>query len=247
MVERLRTEERSVDWEQLADHIVICGWSTKGRIIVSELRASTYGAKTSIVIISQHPQQSDVARDRNVFWMEEDFTRVDALEKAGIQRAQTCIVLSDNSGGRSEQDADARTILAALTVEKLNSEVYTCAELLNESYASHLKMGHVNDFVVSGEYGAYLLAQAAMSRGLLGVYGELLTYRHGNEMYRAAIPDAWHGRSFHDMLRTLKEEHDAILIAVVMKTGELLVNPREHTFSADEEVIAITRGELNIR
>ncbi len=29
--------------------------------------------------------------------------------------------------------------------KKLNPAVYTCAELMNRSYASHLKMGHVND------------------------------------------------------------------------------------------------------
>lgn len=250
MVERLRTEERKVDWEQLSDHVVLCGWSTKGMIIIEELRVSAHGASTPIVIIAEQPPQSEVVREvvrmRNVFWMNDDFTRVSALEKAGIERAKTCIVLSDVGGGRSEQDADARTILAALTVEKLNPSVYTCAELLNETYASHLKMGNVNDYVVSGEYAAYLLAQATLSRGLLGVYGELLTYRHGNEMYRSAIPASWHGRSFEEMLQQLKADRDAILIAVVTTTGELYVNPSEHTFAAGEEVIAITRGELQL-
>ncbi|MDA7951745.1 MAG: hypothetical protein MPJ24_09690 [Pirellulaceae bacterium] len=55
--------------------------------------------------------------------------------------------------------------MGALTVEKLNESVYTCAELNEREYGSHLTMGHVNDYVVSGEYGAYLLANAA--RGLL--------------------------------------------------------------------------------
>ena len=90
-------------------------------------------------------------------------------------------------------------------------------------------MGQVNDYVVSGEYGAYLLAQATLSRGLLGVYGELLTYRRGNEMYRAPIPASWHCRTFNEMLHQLKEEKDAILIAVVKQDGSLEVNPRAAT------------------
>ena len=40
MVERLRAEDRKVDWDQLSDHVVICGWSSKGEIILEELRAS---------------------------------------------------------------------------------------------------------------------------------------------------------------------------------------------------------------
>ncbi|MCA9173393.1 MAG: NAD-binding protein [Planctomycetales bacterium] len=246
MVERLRVEDRQVDCEQLSNHVVICGWSSKGRIIIAELRASAQAATTPIVVIAS-PRVDEVDRERNVFWLEDDFTRVAALEKAGIQTASTCIVLSDTSAGRNEQDADARTILAALTVEKLNPAVYTCAELLNETYASHLQMGKVNDYVVSSEYGANLLAQAAMSRGLLGVYGELLTYRHGNEMQRVHVSDQWAGRTFQEMLGEVKRSHDAILVAVVDSAGVLKVNPPEHTFAAGEEVIVITRDELNFR
>ena len=54
------------------------------------------------------------------------------MEKARVHRANTCIILSDMSQGRSVQAADAWTILTALTaltVEKLNLDIYTCAEL----------------------------------------------------------------------------------------------------------------------
>ncbi len=52
------------------------------------------------------------------------------MEKARVHRANTCIILSDMSQGRSVQAADAWTILTALTVEKLNLDIYTCAELI---------------------------------------------------------------------------------------------------------------------
>jgi voltage-gated potassium channel len=154
--------------------------------------------------------------------------------------------MADTRDGRSEQDADARTILAALTVEKLNPAVYTCAELMNRSYASHLKMGNVNDFVVSGEYGAYLLAQAAMNGGLMGVFSELLTYQRGNEFYRTALPAAWVGKTFMDLFVELKREHNAVLVAVHTAADEMIVNPSEHIFASGDEIVVIAEHEISL-
>jgi len=178
-----------------------------------------------------------------VRFLEGDFTRVATLKQAGILRAQTCIILADDRGGRSEQDADARTILAALTVEKLNADVYTCAELINRSYGTHLQMGHVNDFVVSGEHGAYLLAQAAMNRGLMAVYTELMTHQHGQQLYRLPLPDAWADREFNDVMAELKQRHDAILVAVHSSDGQFHVNPREYRFTGSDDIVVIAETQ----
>ena len=51
---------------------------------------------------------------------------------------------------------------------------------------------------------------------------------------------------FDDVLPELKQTKDAILIAVVDAHGQLHVNPREHVFSAGDEVIAISRGQLDL-
>jgi voltage-gated potassium channel len=249
MVERLQTENKFVEWEGLQDHVIICGWSTKAEIIIAEYRATPSMRLVPIVVLSEFEGDRvpvlPIDKQKGVYFLNDDFTRVAALEKAGIHRAHTCIVLSDTSGQRSEQDADARTILAALTVEKLNPDVFTCAELLNASYGSHLEMGGVNDFVVSGEYGAYLLAQAATNRGLMSVFTELMTYERGNEFYRITVPSSCVGKSFGECLATLKDEHDVILVAVHPQGGSMQINPKEHRFEADDDVVVIAETEPN--
>lgn len=247
MVDRIRTEGRVVEWGDLQDHIVICGWTPKTEIIIKEYRAAKGTRKTPIVVITQLETGElgiDLSVYPNLMFVNDDFTRVSALSRAGVERAKTCIVLSDTSGSRSEQDADARTILAALTVEKINPDVYTCAELLNSSYATHLELGQVNDFVVSEEYGAYMLAQSGMNRGLAGVMGELLTYQHGNEFYRVAIPQSWVGSSFEEQLVELKSSKNAILVGVLPHDGEQMINPTQYQFQSGDEIIAISKGEL---
>ena len=249
MVERFRTEGKAVDWEDLQDHIIICGWNTKAEIIIDEYQASPKTKGIPIVVIAKFDGELPVIRQElreTVMFLNDDFTRVVALELAGVKRARTCIVLSDMSGGRSEQDADARTILCGLTVEKLNSNVYTCAELINRSYAVHLTMGHVDDYVISGEYSAYMLAQAAMNRGLMGVFTELLTYTHGNEFYRLTLPEEHVGKSFNGLLAELKETHNAILVGVCPYEGKMTINPADHTFSDGDEIVVIAEQRIEL-
>ena len=249
MVDRIRTEGRFIRMKDLNDHIVICGWTPKTEVILDEYRGSQATKSAPIVVISElEAEKLDANIDKlaNVFLIHDDFTKMSALERAGISTAKICIVLADTTAGRSEQDADARTILAALTVEKMNPDVYTCAELYNRSYGTHLEMGKVNEFVVSEEYGAYVIAQAGMHRGLINVLGELLTYRHGNEFYRTAIPDSWHGRTFNEMLLDLKETHNAILVAVHPAGQKVTVNPEKHVFSRGDEIVAICHGRFEL-
>jgi voltage-gated potassium channel len=107
-------------------------------------------------------------------------------------------------------------------------------------------MGGVNDFVVSGEYGAYLLAQASMNRGLMEVYSELLTYEHGNEIYRLAIPDQWIGHSFREAMIELKDRYNAILVGVYSASGKTKLNPKSHLFVEGDEVVVIALDEFQL-
>lgn len=250
MVERLRTEGRPAMLDDVHDHIVICGWSSKAEIVIQEFQAAHPHDNVAIVVIAQFPDGPPALEgivQKRVRFLQEDFTRVAALEQAGIHRAKTCIILADLSGGRGEQDADARTILAALTVEKLSPDVYTCAELHHRSYGTHLEMGRVNDYVVAGEHSAFLLAQAAMNRGLMDVLSELLTYQRGSQFYRLPIPGSWQGRDFFDLFVDLKRTANAIVVAVRTAAGEFHVNPTDYQFQTGDDIVVIARKEPKLK
>ncbi|MBM84182.1 MAG: potassium channel protein [Planctomycetaceae bacterium] len=250
MTERIRMEGRTVKWEEFKDHTVICGWNRKAEIIVGEYQAASKSGITPIIVIADLDEEPETITDmaaQGVQFLNEDFTRVTALERAGISRAATCIILSDTAHGRSEQDADARTIMAALTAEKLNPNVYTCAEIINGEYGSHLEMGKVNDFVVSGEQSGFLLAQAALNRGLTGIFRELLTHQRGNQFYRIPISPDWIGKTFLDLFLFMKKNHNAILIAVQdTEKNELNINPDDYTFNIIEDVIVISPHPIEL-
>lgn len=242
MVNRLQTHGVFVDQDELRDHLIICGWSKKAEIIAGEWIAQHGEDAPPVAVIAEaradHGALPQALRGAVIF-IDDDFTKVSALEKAGVMRASTCVILSDSSRSRSEHDADARTILAALTIERLNPAVYTCAELNNGEYSPHLRMANVNDFVVTGEHNAFLLAQAAMNCGMTSVFSELLTHKYGNSFFRCDVPEAWVGRTFLELLVHLKQKHDAILIGVRSAGQAMRVNPHEHTFKAGDQVVLI--------
>jgi voltage-gated potassium channel len=249
MVSRLQTRGDLVDKDELKDHLIICGWNKKAEIIANEWMAQHGEGAPPIAVIAEarteHGVLDPLLRGA-VLFINDDFTKVSALEKAGVMQASTCVILSDSNRARSEHDADARTILAALTIERMNPQVYTCAELNNEEYSPHLRMANVNDFVVTGEHNAFLLAQAAMNCGLTSVFAELLNHRYGNSFYRRDVPAAWVGRTFFDLLVFVKEEHNAILIAVRSPGQAMKVNPPAHTFAAGDQIVFIAAKNIEL-
>lgn len=249
MVDKLRMEGQVTDWEQFNNHMIVCGWSKTAEIIVRQYKAAHKQEDTPVIIIAQldeEPSFIDAKLKEQVRFINDDFTKVSVLEKAGIRRAKTCIILADKSHGRSEQDADARTILAALTVERINPDVYTCAELINREYSSHLEMGRVNDYVVSEEQNGYMLVQSALNPGLMSVFNELLTGEQGNQFYRLSISDSWVGKTFLELFAYLKQTHNAILIAVFDSTGVSQINPNDYRFQYKDYVIVIAKQTIQL-
>ena len=247
--DRMRSGDILVDWEDLRDHMIVCGWNRKAEIIIREFIAAYPDDDRPIVVLAELeggvPQLRDAPSRARVQFLNDDFTKLEALEKAGIRRAARCILLADTSKGRKERDADARTVLAALTIERLNPAIYTVAEIHRREHAHHLEMGKVNDYVVSGEQSAFLLAQSAITRGVMSVFSELLTREHGNRFSRCSLTSEWKGKSFLELMVHMKEEHNALLVGV--EDGEkIVVNPTSYVFTGSEDVVLIAARDVKL-
>ncbi|MGD8719670.1 MAG: NAD-binding protein [Candidatus Zixiibacteriota bacterium] len=222
----------------LRDHVVICGWNSGGATILEELSAVVNGRDLVVVADMDEEPWAGRTGGREVHFVRGDCTDEEVLERANAGRAHTAIVLADTSGGRSYDDADARTILAVLTVETMNRDVYTCAELVNHKNRVHLERVHVDEVVVSGEYGGKILAHSAVYHGMSQVLSDLLTGDEGSEFYRVPVPAEVRGKDFEAALDYFRREHRSIVIAV-MRGDKALVNPEVGFALEDGDELAI--------
>jgi voltage-gated potassium channel len=123
--------------------------------------------------------------------------------------------------------------------------VYTVAEIHRREHAHHLEMGKVNDYVVSGEQSAFLLAQSAITRGVMSVFSELLSTEHGNRFSRCSLTNQWKGKTFLELMIHMKEEHNALLVGVE-QNDKITVNPTSYVFNGDEDVVLIAARDVRL-
>ncbi len=225
-----RAEEINMEIEDLTGHTLVCGWKRGSAGLLAELQEDPVIRQSGIVVVSLLEHEPDLAAagasaDR-VFFLKGDHTRVEILKRAGVERISTAIILPDKVPGLSDQDRDARSVLTALVIEKLNRRTFTVVELLNPDNETYLRMAGVEEVLVADRHTARVLGAATRNRGLLGTIRELITSQYGNQFYKMAVPAAWIGKPVGELCVTLKRGHNATLLSIESPDeGAVRVNP----------------------
>lgn len=253
MVSRLsrRMEVKEMALEDANEHIIICGWSRVALRVLEEMHADPRLRTKPIVLVNELESPPDmgpihISQDR-IFFVRGDYTKVEVLQKAGAERAAIAILLADEIGQRTDQDRDARTVLAALTIEKLNQRIFTCVELHNRDNREHLAMAGVEEIIVPAEYAGRIIAASSRTRGLVAMFDELLTSRYGNQIYKADLPTEWFGKKVGWIHQELKERYNAVLMSVERRDMEgchVQVNPPAETILATGDQLIFIAEEF---
>lgn len=231
MVESLRNMKfRHMDIDELSGHAVICGWNRSTELLVEELLGDT--RFRHIVVASESHELGEhplfIRHQARLFNIAGDFTRVHVLKEAGIERASVAILLADDAKeDRSSQDRDARTVLAALLIEKLNPSIFTTVQLFNRDNETSLRRAGVEEIIVTDEYVGNIMASVVRNRGIVSMLDELLSAKYGHQFFKHRCPSFLVGMTVGQAYPILKEEHDATLLAIVTPAPnpDMKVNP----------------------
>lgn len=198
------------------DHAVILGVNEKLDRIVRLLMEQ--GRR--VVVVTDDVDRVAQFPENLVSVLEGDFLDPVVLRKARVEFATTAIVLADTLD-RSASDADARSVLATLAVERIKPEIRTVVEALTEDAAYHLKNAGVDEIIQSGELTAEMLAFSTDHPRYSESLGTLMRFVHANRISRAKAPERHHGKAVAEVTSTLALERK-ILLAVVRKGKETL-------------------------
>ncbi len=250
MIERLRGVTRlgEMDIEELEGHSVICGWNAGVEPLLTELGLDENLRGIPVVLVNTKAQPYEVShtglRRDLLYYVNGDPTQIAVLEKAGIKRASRVVVMADDQHDGDAAARDARSVLAALTIEKMNPDIYSVVELMNAENQPHLEVAGVEAVIMRSDLSGRALASACRNPALMDVMMNLLTLQRGETVHR--LPGPKEPTPFADLLARLKTDRDVLAIGVDTRGGRRQINPSP-SFSVGPEDWVIVIGARNMR
>ncbi len=211
------------------EHIIVCGWNTTARDLITELRGDDY--KSKVVVLAE--LDKNPAGD-GVYFVRGDATNEDDLQRAGIRDASAALIFPTDAS----DDADMRSILTIMAIEHAAPGVRTVAEVNNPRHEAHFRRAGVDELLVTSKIASHLLARSALYPGLTGIVTDIVSGGEGSELYRIRLPDDYLGLSIDAVAARLRTEHRATLLSV-NRGGHAFVNPESDFVleSGDDAVV----------
>jgi voltage-gated potassium channel len=242
-VEKKIREEKGLEATKLRGHVVFCGWNEYGDQIIEGLIHFARSGRLKIVLVNDLPPENiDAMRQRyetvDIDYVRGNFVYETVLKNANIYAADVVILIADTSGEKPSERADERTILAALAIKSLAPQTRICAELLDESNRPHLDRINIDEIIVRGERTGTVLAGGALSPGFPAVLEGIMALDDENCIWRMEIPDRYVGSTVQEFQRFLRQEHQALLVAILREQkGMDMADILSHDMSAIDAFI----------
>jgi Trk K+ transport system NAD-binding subunit len=149
------------------------------------------------------------------------------MRKAGLDRADTVIVLADET----VEDPDSQTVLTVLQVEKHAHrqqkqgdrvhELRTVAELVDPEKKPALESVHTDLILCPQEFSEKILIQALLNPGLTQFLGEILSVGKENQIVEVPVhgteAPALVGKTFDEAMTLCREK--ALLLLAIHRGG----------------------------
>ncbi|WP_209123745.1 TrkA family potassium uptake protein [Alkalihalobacillus sp. BA299] len=226
---RRKREEGKLSYTN-ENHVIIIGWGKKTDFAVKEILDSDPAIEVIIIdTLQQAPM--DVSNNR-IHYIQGDPTEEETFEKANIEKARAVIVFSDDTIQNGSLK-DAKTLLVAITVERLAPSVHTTVEVMTEKHILNFSHVKVDEFILSQETISSLAVRSAMYQGVSKVYSQLISRQHGEDLYKVTKKANWvtYNDAFQELL-----SNGATLIA---DRDQLNINRRLHESIPDDAVLYI--------
>ena len=213
-------------------HFIICGWKSElENILENILRANPNLKPSDIVLVNDaEPEEIDHIRSipkfKYIKFIKGDYIDEKVLQRANVKNASGALVLADSSRKFSAQEVDSRTVMTVITLDSMNKNLYTCAEIIDEKYEKYLKLANCDEIILTRELSRVLIANAASASGISHIATELLKpERRG--LLTKRFPDEYIGKTFGELYDYFRKTTGEILIGLLENTGKIYLRKKE--------------------
>src|SRR3954453_12987007 len=171
LTDQYRNSLRVSRWRRkLKDHVIVCGYGTKGRAAVGALLETGFD-KSRIVIVENREAALRQASANGLVAIEGNATRSAVLSQADVRNCKSVIIATDS---------DEASVLITLTVRQLTAgQVRIIAAVREQENAALLKQSGAHHVIVSSSTAGRLLGLTTTAPPLIDVVEDLLTPGQG--------------------------------------------------------------------
>ena len=161
----------------MRQHVIVCGYGTKGRSAIRSLQA---GGTTpdKIVVVDPDPRAIEEANSLGLTGIVGDAGRADVLRRASVERARAVIVAANR---------DDAAVLITLTVRQLNPGVPITTSVREEENAQLLRQSGADTVITTSATAGRLLGLSTDSPRVVSVVEDLVTGGVGLDLQQRAV------------------------------------------------------------
>jgi voltage-gated potassium channel len=211
---------------KLKDHIIICGYGTKGRAAVSALLETGYD-KSRIVVVENRDEAVRQATANGLVVIEGNATRSAVLNEADVKNCKSVIIATDS---------DEASVLITLTVRQLTAgQVRIIAAVREQENAALLKQSGAHHVIVSSSTAGRLLGLTTTAPPLIDVVEDLLTPGQGMALAMRSAERAEVGQN--------PRELTALVVALIRRGKVIPLGGPEKTTIETGDMLVYIRDE----
>lgn len=231
LTDQYRNSLRVTRWRRkLKDHIIICGYGTKGRAAVTALLETGYD-KSRIVVVESRDEAIRQAAANGLVAIEGNATRSAVLLQADVKNCKSVIIATDS---------DEASVLITLTVRQLTAgQVRIIAAVREQENAALLKQSGAHHVIVSSSTAGRLLGLTTTAPPLIDVVEDLLTPGQGMALAMRSAERAEVGRNPREL---------QTLVVALIRRGKVvpLVGDATQTIETGDMLVYIRNEESSV-
>lgn len=208
---------------KLKDHLLFCGWNGRSEEILTILARQPKDF-SGVVLINQLPEETVVellARFASLHlkFVRGDFTKENVLNRAGVAKAKTALVVPDESASVL-QKSDERTILATLSLKTLNPKIRVIAHVIERDNVAHLNKAKADEIILSDAFTSQLMAHHVVAPGIPQFLEQLLGQTGDTRLNRYPIPAKLIGQTYAQLQAFVREQNPQNVLLGLGETRE---------------------------
>lgn len=211
----------------MENHVIVLGWDKKLETALKELLSE----EKQVVLIAD--VEDIPIEHQNLVFIRGDPAEDENLKRGNVEKAEFALVSGKN---------DTETLLIAIAVENLNSEVKTTCIVSDPKVTQALEKVGVDQVLSTDEFFGLVLSRSVHVPRISILLNEMMSTK-GMDVYQEKI-EGLKGKSFMEIVNTLKKEREATPMGIV-RNGKVILNPdKDDKLEESDEILYVAKRKL---